>query len=316
MQIIDTHCDALYKLQKAKRSEGKLLNFQNAKSLDTNKNRLQTGKVKVQFFAIFLDPDVPANKAWEYAVEQIDLFHDKVIDKHREIKHITNWSQIEKLASDEIGAILTLEGAEPIGNELQKLHQLFKRGIMSVGLTWNQANLCADGVGEPRGAGLSLLGEEVVKLNNKHNVLTDVSHLSVNGFWDVMEQADFPFASHSNSKTICDHPRNLNDDQLKALIKKEAQIHLVFNPPFIKEDRKVTIDDLIKHIDYICSIGGVNNIGFGSDFDGIDEYVVGLEDASKYQELIEELLKHFSELQVRGFAYENFLNYLTHLELN
>ncbi|HLR71944.1 MAG TPA: membrane dipeptidase, partial [Pseudogracilibacillus sp.] len=63
MQIIDTHCDALYKLQKAKRSEGKLLNFQNAKSLDTNKNRLQTGKVKVQFFAIFLDPDVPANKA-------------------------------------------------------------------------------------------------------------------------------------------------------------------------------------------------------------------------------------------------------------
>ncbi|HLR72200.1 MAG TPA: membrane dipeptidase, partial [Pseudogracilibacillus sp.] len=220
------------------------------------------------------------------------------------------------LASDEIGAILTLEGAEPIGNELQKLHQLFKRGIMSVGLTWNQANLCADGVGEPRGAGLSLLGEEVVKLNNKHNVLTDVSHLSVNGFWDVMEQADFPFASHSNSKTICDHPRNLNDDQLKALIKKEAQIHLVFNPPFIKEDRKVTIDDLIKHIDYICSIGGVNNIGFGSDFDGIDEYVVGLEDASKYQELIEELLKHFSESQVRGFAYENFLNYLTHLELN
>ena len=91
---------------------------------------------------------------------------------------------------------------------------------------------------------------------------------------------------------------------------KDGLIHLVFNPPFIKEKSETaTISDLIKHIDHFCSLGGVKNIGFGSDFDGISDYVEDLENASQYQNLINELLKFYSEDEVKGFAYQNFLNH-------
>src|SRR5690625_4754180 len=310
MKIIDTHCDALYKLQKAKKA-GEIFPFQNEKQLQTNLQRLQAGNVFVQFFAIFLDPEVPSDEMWQDALQQIDLFHSEIIDKHREVKHITKWEQLNELKRGEIGAVLTLEGAEPIGNDLYKLRQLYDKGIMSIGLTWNYANLCADGVGEPRGAGLSLLGKEVVRLNNEHKVLTDVSHLSEKGFWEVIEDAAYPFASHSNAKAICNHQRNLDDEQIKSLIQKNAQIHLVFYPEFVKDTRRcVKIKPLINKIDNICSLGGKNNIGFGSDFDGIDYFVSKLEDASQYQNLIEMLLKYYTEEEVRGFAYENFLNFI------
>lgn len=205
---------------------------------------------------------------------------------------------------------MTLEGADAFGNDLIKLRHLYRLGVLSIGLTWNNANLCADGAGEPRGGGLTLLGKEVVKLNNDHQVFTDVAHASVQSFWDIIELAKYPIASHSNARKICDHPRNLYDNQIEAILAKQGLIHIVFHPPFIKENSDTAmITDLIKHIDHICSLGGVNQIGFGSDFDGIDRVVTGLENASDYPNLINELLKHYSEEQVKGFAYKNFLTH-------
>src|SRR5690606_20624849 len=123
--------------------------------------------------------------------------------------------------------------------------------------TWNHGNLAADGVEEERGGGLTQLGKEIVKLNNQYQVLTDVSHLSERGFWDVMELADYPIASHSNARSLCGHPRNLTDQQAEALFQRGGMIHVVYNPPFIKEAGQTTIDDLIKHIDHFCALGGV-----------------------------------------------------------
>lgn len=314
MKIIDTHCDALLKLQLAKRGEPynlKPLNYTNTSQLDTNLNYLKMGNVAVQFFAIFIEPSIPSAEKWQHALEQIDLFYTEIIGKNPEMKHIKKWDDFAKIKEGEIGAVLTLEGADAIGNDLGKLRHLYRLGIMSVGLTWNNANLCADGAGEPRGGGLTLLGKDVVKLNNENRILTDVSHLSLNGFWDVMEFADYPFASHSNAKVLCDHPRNLEDKQIKAMFAKNGIIHVVFNPPFINQNsEKATISDLIRHIDHLCSLGGVKNIGFGSDFDGIDSYIENLENAAKYQNLINELLKIYPEDVVRGFAYRNFLEHL------
>lgn len=308
MNIIDTHCDALYKLQEAK-WEDRNINFRDASELETNLARLQKGKVKVQFFAIFLEPDITSDRIWYAALEQIELFQTEIIEKNPLMKHITAWKDIEKLQQDEIGAVLTLEGADCIGNDIDKLHYLYEQGILSVGLTWNNANLCADGAGEPRGAGLTTFGKEVVKLNNEFDIFTDVSHLSIKAFWDVMELADYPFASHSNARTICDHPRNLNDDQLKAMIDRNAPIHLVFNPPFLKQDSSTaSLDDIIKHIKHITELGGFEQLGFGSDFDGIEEHVTDLEHAGKYPLFIEKLLKSFSPEEVQKLAYTNFLN--------
>src|SRR5699024_8835648 len=125
----------------------------------------------------------------QHALEQIDLFYTEVLGKHPEIKHITKWSDFDDLKSNEMGAVLTLEGADAFGDDLTKLRHLYRLGVMEIGLTWNHANLCADGAEEPRGGGLTVLGKEVVKLNNRHQVLTDVSHASEKSFWDIMELA-------------------------------------------------------------------------------------------------------------------------------
>ncbi|WP_085994055.1 dipeptidase [Oceanobacillus senegalensis] len=312
MKIMDTHCDALLKLQLRKRGTFfgmEPLDYRTSEEIDTNLIRLKTGGVKVQFFAIFIEPEVPFDEKWQHALEQVNLFYTEIIDKNPEVKHIKKWEDIDDLKDGEIGAVLTLEGADAFGNDLVKLRHLYRLGVLSIGLTWNNANLCADGAGEPRGGGLTLLGKEVVKLNNEHRVYTDVAHSTVKGFWDMLELADYPIASHSNARAICDHPRNLYDDQIEKMIEKNGIIHVVFNPPFIREDSETaTITDLVRHIEHISSLGGVKNIGFGSDFDGISTFVTNLENAAQYQNLINELLTKFSEEEVRGFAYQNFLD--------
>lgn len=305
MEIIDLHCDVLLKLQESK---GRL-NFENASELDSNKIRLQKGEVKAQCFAIFIDPDIKQEHKFDAALGQIDLFYSEVLRKNPEMKQIKDWQDFDHLKDGEIGAMLTLEGVDVIGNDIGKLGILYQLGVRSVGLTWNNANLAADGAGEPRGAGLTLFGKEVVHYNNEYQMLTDVSHLSEKAFWDVMEIAAYPIASHSNSRHLCNHPRNLTGNQARALFQKDGMIHVVFCPPFVTEDGSAGISDVIKHIDYFCSLGGVRNIGLGSDFDGIATHVKGLENAGLYQNLINELHKHFSGDEVRGFAYQNFLDH-------
>ena len=307
LKIIDLHCDALLRLYQ---TQGEI-KFKDAKELETNKERLKKGKVKVQAFALFVFPEVKAEQKFQVALDQIHYFYTDVLGNNPEMKLIKDWSDIENLQDDEIGALLTLEGVDAIGNDLQKLSILYQLGVRSVGLTWNNANLAADGAQEKRGAGLTSFGEEIVVYNNEHKILTDVSHLSEKAFWDVINVAKYPIASHSNSKAIMDHVRNLSDEQAKAMFEKDAMVHMVYCPQFVKDKEEVTIDDLIEHIEHFCSLGGEKNIGLGSDFDGITKKIMNLEDASMQQNLLNELLKqNYSEEIVKGFAYENFMRHL------
>lgn len=307
LKIIDLHCDALLRLYQ---TQGKI-KFKDAKELETNKERLIKGKVKVQAFALFVFPDVRAEQKFQVALDQIHYFYTDVLGNNPEMKLIKEWSDIENLQDEEIGALLTLEGVDAIGNDLKKLSILYQLGVRSVGLTWNNANLAADGAKEKRGAGLTEFGEEIVAFNNEHKLLTDVSHLSEKAFWDVMNIAKYPIASHSNSKAIMNHVRNLTDDQAKAMFEKDTMVHMVYCPQFVKDKDNVTMNDLIEHIDHFCALGGEKNIGLGSDFDGITTKIVDLEDASMQQNLLNELLKNnYSEDLVKGFANENFMRHL------
>lgn len=304
MYVIDLHCDVLLKLYVSK---GKL-KFNNSIELDTNFERLQKGNVKVQAFAIFVWPEMKSDEKFQAALDQIHYFYTDVLANNPNMKLIKDWSDFDELKDGEIGAVLTLEGVDAIGNDLEKLSILNQLGVRSIGLTWNNANLAADGAGEPRAGGLTVFGKEIVEFNNDNKILTDVSHLSEKAFWDVMEVSKYPIASHSNAKAICDHVRNLSDEQAKAMFERKAMIHVVYAPQFVKADGKATISDLINHIDHFCSLGGINQIGLGSDFDGIENKVVGLEDASMHPNLLNELLKKYSEEEVKGFAFQNFLN--------
>lgn len=301
--IIDLHCDVL------SRYESKRLNFLNDMDLDANLTNLRAGHVKVQAFAIFVSPDIPQDAKLKSALNQIYYFFEHVVRPENHVVHIKEWSQIATLQAHEIGAFLTIEGVDFFAGDIKIWHIFRQFGVLNIGLTWNNSNEAADGVGDDLGRGITDFGKEILRLNNEHNLLTDVSHLSERSFWDAIEHADYLIASHSNAKALCPHRRNLTDEQIIAMLKKQAQIHVVYNPPFINSEKVVYIKDLIKHIDHICSLGGKAFIGLGSDFDGIGSKVVNLETAAQHQNLLNELLKHYSEEDVRGFAYQNFMNH-------
>lgn len=286
------------------------MTFQDDAELDVNFERLLAGDIFLQGFAIFLDPEVPVEQKWKKTVEQGNIFKQHVLHRDGIIKPLKKWTDLETLPDGKIAAALTLEGVEPIGQDLDRLEQVLDNGVLSVGLTWNNANLAADGILEPRGAGLTQFGKGIIRRLNERKVFTDVSHLSVKSFWDAMDASEFPIASHSNAKAICSHVRNLDDDQLKAMIAHDAMIHVVFHPLFTTNSGTAEMEDIVRHIEHIAELGGIRNIGFGSDFDGIPSHVKGLEHAGQYQDFIEVLRQHFSEEDVEGFAYKNFMNHL------
>lgn len=304
MKTIDLHCDVLWKMQ---RSKGEV-DFLDG-DLDANLEKLKKGNVMLQTFAIFVLPEVKVEEKFNVAMDQVHYFHKRVLGSNPHMKLIREWTDIDKLQDGEIGALLSLEGVDAIGNDLNKLTIMHELGVRSIGLTWNNANLAADGILEERGAGITTFGKEIVLFNNEQKMFTDVSHLSEKSFWDVMDIAKYPIASHSNSKSICPNSRNLTDEQAKAMFDRNAMVHVTFVTEFVKESGDVEIGDLIRHIDHFCSLGGVHNIGIGSDFDGIIGKIRGLEDASMHPNLLNELSKYYTEEQVRGFAYQNFLDH-------
>ncbi|MET1015051.1 MAG: dipeptidase [Paenisporosarcina sp.] len=307
MNVIDLHCDVLYKLS----IMDKPVSFINDPSLQANKERLIAGNIRVQFFAIYVAPGLSPQQQFMSALRQIELFHSHILAPNNDIVHITEWSQLDQLGEQEIGAVLTLEGLDSIGDSLEKLKVLLKAGVKLVGLTWNQANAVAHGADEPPHLGLTSFGRQVVDLLNERNILVDVSHLNEQSFWDVMKVAKHVIASHSNARVLCDHPRNLSDDQARALVNKGGHIHLVYFPMFInKEVEVVTLEDFMKHFVYLADLVGVQHLGLGSDFDGISVFVEDLHDASQTQRVIHALRNHFKEEQIQGIASDNFKKYI------
>ncbi|TQR21560.1 dipeptidase [Psychrobacillus vulpis] len=303
MKVYDLHCDVLYKLAKADTP----LSFEDSSLLQANKKLLEAGEIALQLFAVFVSEGFPKEKRFMEAIRQIEFFHTEIVGKHENVVAIYQWDQLETLKEGQIGAVLSLEGLDMIEGDILKLKLLLSHGVRLVGLTWNGANEVADGASENSGTGLTTFGEEVVTLLNEQNIIIDVSHLSEKSFWDVLPKAKWLMASHSNARTICDSPRNLTDDQIKALIERDSPIHVVYYPQFINNSKQpLEIQDLVKHIDHIVSLGGKHLVGLGSDFDGIGEFVLGLEDASKTQNLVEQLLKSYSTEEVEGITSSNF----------
>ncbi|WP_409305497.1 dipeptidase [Peribacillus sp. SCS-155] len=303
MKIFDAHCDVLMKMYL-----DSSIDFYD-ESLQINYPALVTNHSKVQCFAIYIPESVPMTAKFNAALSMSDIFLKKIVTVPN-MKHVKTKQDIIALKEGEIGAILTLEGCDCIYNEMNKLEVLLNKGVTSVGLTWNYANFTADGALEKRGAGLTEFGEQVVKELNSHAVWCDVSHLSEKAFWDVFELAEYPIASHSNAYGLCANPRNLKDDQIKELIRKEGVIGVTFVPQFLTERGQAEIHHVLSHLDYICSLGGQRNVGFGSDFDGITHTVPGLSSYSQYDNLVNELYKRYSASQVEGFLYGNFMDHL------
>lgn len=189
-----------------------------------------------------------------------------------------------------MAALLSVEGGECLNGELSILRQLYRLGVRSMLLTWNHRNLLADGVEEECGGGLTEFGRLVVAEMNRLGMIIDVSHLCEASFYEVISLSSKPvIASHSNAGAICPHVRNLNDSQLKTIAANGGVVGINFYPRFLNNTDKANLDDVVKHIEHVCSVTGENHIGIGADFDGIDCTPDGLEGTQCIPALFERL---------------------------
>ncbi|MBP1991258.1 dipeptidase [Paenibacillus eucommiae] len=307
MHIIDAHCDALSKLYLNPRLDF----YKEEKELDVSYPRLQKSKVKIQCFAIYM-PEQIQQPTFEHVRLMIDIFYKKIIGNHSQMRIVNSIKDFHEIMNTEqTGAILTLEGADALAGNIAYVQDLYQAGVRIIGITWNYANWAADGVMEPRKGGFTIKGKRLIKEMERIGMIVDVSHLSIAGFWELMDMYSKPFiASHSNSAQQCGHPRNLSDDQIRAIISRKGQIGLTFVPYFVKSQQPVQIKHLLVHLDHICALGGEKHLGFGSDFDGIDQWIYGLENSGKFENLIEVLCQNYRETQVEQFLFGNWKLFL------
>ncbi|MCD9023441.1 dipeptidase [Cohnella sp. NL03-T5] len=281
-----------------------------AERFDVTPDRLQQGGIELQVFPIFLPDTIPGDP--ESLFRAAELFWSEILTV-KGMKLIRRAGDIElALQEGKIAALLSLEGVEGLRGNMWALRLLYRLGLRLLGPTWNHANWACDGALEPRGAGFTKAGRQLVTECESLGILIDVSHLSDRGFWDLAECAGRPFfASHSNARSIKDHPRNLTDAQIQAIISAQGIIGLTFVPWFVIAPEPATIDDVLRHVEHVCALGGAEHIAFGSDFDGISRHVQGLEHPGKYPDLAEALLRRYPEQLVKGFLGETAIRFLT-----
>jgi membrane dipeptidase len=178
-----------------------------------------------------------------------------------------------------IAAVLHLEGAEPIGPELDELEVLHAAGMRSLGLVWSRPNAFATGVpfgfpGSPdQGPGLTDAGRALVRACAELRIVIDVSHLNARGFWDVAELSDAPLvASHCGAHALCPSPRNLTDDQLRAIGASGGLVGINFHVGFLRadgaDDADTPVAAIAQHASHVAGVAGVDAVALGSDFDG------------------------------------------------
>jgi membrane dipeptidase len=317
--VIDFHCDVLSKMR-----EDKGISFQNDPKLDVTYDRMRQGEVAMQCFAIYLSErwGIPR---YEYILDQIDVFKSRVMpigegvhwlkwkEDAAELEKAINGAQKQNGARQRPWGLLSVEGADGFEGSLFYVRMCYELGVRFLGITWNYANWAADGVLEKRNGGFTEKGKKLIDLSNEIGLLLDVSHLSESGFWELTERTERPFiASHSNAKSICPHPRNLTDEQIRAIVAMNGRIGMTFVPWFVREGKEKVVrpEELLPHIDHICSLGGENNLMLGSDFDGIDSWIEHLEHPGRYPDFAELLCKHYPEKTVRKWFAGNALSYL------
>jgi len=247
----------------------------------------------LQIMAMYIESEYkPFQASWR-GLQLIESALDFIEANRRKLIPINKKRDLSKLGGSRIGILISVEGGEILGESLFMLDIIYRLGVRALGLTWNQRNAIADGVGEEYSKnGLSLFGRRVIAEMNNLGMLIDLSHLNEPGFWDVLQLSNKPVvASHSCAHALCNHPRNLSDEQLRALAEAGGMVGINFCPDFLRQTGQAKIDDVIRHICHIAEVAGVDSVGFGSDFDGITSTPEGLENVEKFNCLREMLEK-------------------------
>jgi len=325
--------------------------------------RAKEGGLDAQIFSIWCGAQYGKGQAFKYANREIDSLYLLIKRYPHNVALVRNTKELKRAVSQrKLAAMIGVEGGHMIEDRLDYIDSLYKRGMIYLTLTWNNSTSWATSArDETRKAdtmshkGLTDFGQLVVKRLNKLGVIIDLSHPGEQTFNDVLKLTDKPvIASHSCAYALSPNPRNLKDDQLKALAKNDGVVFVNFYSSFLdstyarksrqflrvhrtamdslmniyhdndlanirlneiyKEESdklRPPLSLLIKHIDYIVKLIGVDHVGIGSDFDGAESYPLGIDDVRDYPKITAELLKlGYSRKDIDKILGGNFMRVL------
>lgn len=309
MFICDCHCDTLTELYNKNASL-----YENEQHFDIKRQIALGGGL--QFCAIYVPTEVFRYQGGlRYTLCLLDKYNQEIKKLHEngiDVLQVRTAEDAGNVLKHKAATLLAIEEGGAIDGSLEALRCLYELGVRAMTLTWSNRNDIADGINEEAtGSGLTLFGKQVVAEMNRLGMLVDVSHISTAGFWSVIETSTKPIiATHSNAKSLCAHPRNLNDEQIKALAQNGGLAGITFAGQFLEEDwRNACIESVYKHIDYMLNlIGNDDHIGFGSDFDGISHPPYNIQGVQDYKPLIEYLSKYYSDETINKITHQNVIN--------
>lgn len=326
----------------------------------TDLGRLRQGGVDIQVFSIFCDERFGKDTAFKYAIREMDSLQQIALRNPDKISIVYNSTQLkEAIRNGKIAALTGVEGGHMIEGNIDYLDSFYRRGARYMTLTWNNSvEWASSAADESKGQmpynskGLTDFGKQVVRRMNELGMMIDISHVGEQTFYDAINTTTKPLiASHSSVYTLCPHPRNLKDDQIKAIGKNGGVIFVNFYsgfidsnymrrkevflqnhkqevdsllalkwPMYLVEERlfknyapdaeklRPALSQLIDHFDYIIRLIGVDHVGIGSDFDGIEsapQHLNGVDDFPKITEAL--LARGYTRKQVTKILGGNFL---------
>ena len=310
--IIDSHLDTPSKLVE----EGRNIGIDNP-GVHVDFPKMKAGGVYGAFFALYTAPEMEPDQATRHALEMISATYD-ACEANPDYASLTFSPEEaeENRKNGLISVFMGMENASPIQESLSLLRTFYRLGVSYMTLTHNGDNAVADSAAEgKRWGGLSPFGREVVAEINALGMMVDLSHASDKTFWDCLSLSKAPvICSHSSCRALCGHRRNLTDEMLKALGEKEGYVGINFYPYFLSDryDEKKSwrpgVKEIVDHIDHAVGLAGIDHVGIGSDFDGIEVTPEGVENISQIGEVLVEMRRRgYSENDILKVSGQNLL---------
>lgn len=299
----DAHCDFLYGMTYYDYDIQSVSGHQSM-SLQS----MTSGGVKLQFFAAWIDMLLKQNPLSQ-CLNMIDSYY-RMLEAN---PCFVPFSAEFDTGSGKIATVLTVEGGEAIEGSVENLRMLYRLGVRAMTLTWNDVNSLAYPAGK-RGSkkGLTTLGKSVVEEMCRIGMAVDLAHLGDAGIDDVLSIATRPvFSSHTNARALCSHPRCMKDEHIRAVAKQGGVIGVNFYYKQLTDERTASLDDVVRHIAHFIEVGGVDCVALGSDFDGMNRYIEGLENSGGLPLLAERLSRMgLTDEEIFKIAYGNLARYI------
>lgn len=307
--ILDSHCDSPMLFD-----EGAHF-YQKNPELLVDLHKMTAGRQDASFMVAYLKQEERDEESLKAAVSKADRLLSLIDERIGECKGYaaiaTTPGELWQNKFKGIKSIVKgIENGYAVGLDIDNVDRFRSRGVAYMTLCHNGDNdICDSHKGNNEHNGLSEFGRRVVERMNKVGMMVDLSHASEKSFWDALECSSKPIiCSHSSSRALCDHTRNLTDDQMRALAASGGVAQVCLYSGFLKKEDDATVEDAVRHIMHMIDVMGIDHVGIGSDFDG-GGGLPGLEDASWFVSLTERLMAQgLSDEDLSLVWGRNFLN--------